>query len=198
MGRFLAGAFVVFYVVARGVRHRRAFCRGGRTPDRAVKVPVRRRLTSSPRMGASTNWLTRVSETLLIAISVELISIYLLHVRYKPGSHLVIWDDHCSFCRSWAKWFRRLDWLGMLRFEGSSNREVLAAAGITAEEADREIKLVIDGRVYGGFDAVRRVLAVLPVSLTWEPILRLKPIRLLGHRVYREVAVRRNCLLPPP
>lgn len=114
----------------------------------------------------------------------------------RSGPYLLIWDDNCTFCRSWIVWFRRLDWLGVLRFEGSSNGDALAAAGVSKEEADREVKLVIAGRVYGGFDAVRRVLEVLPVSFIWAPLLRLKPARWLGDRLYRAVAARRGCRLP--
>jgi len=115
----------------------------------------------------------------------------------KLPPHLIIYDDKCSFCRSSVRLCRSLDWLGAHRYEGSSNRELLDAAGITPEQADQELKLVSGGRIDGGFDAIRRIMLRLPLTFFWAPLLWIPPIPWLGRRVYRAVAARRKCTFTP-
>ena len=110
---------------------------------------------------------------------------------------LVIYDDRCGFCLKSVRWLQHLDTRGVHRYEGSSNEAILRQTGITADEADRELKLVANGEVYGGFDAVREVLRALPASSFWAPLLGLPPIRWIGRRVYRAVASRRKCTYTP-
>ncbi len=62
----------------------------------------------------------------LVAFSIATLSPYILFLDDRPGSRVVIWDDHCGFCRSWVRLFRRFDWLRIHRFEGASS-DVLAA-----------------------------------------------------------------------
>ena len=94
-------------------------------------------------------------------------------------------------------WLRRLDWLRVHRFEGSSRPEALAEAGVTAEEASDEIKLRVGSRTLGGFAAIGAILESLPVGFLWARALTLPPINWLGAAAYRRVAQRRHCLLPP-
>lgn len=125
--------------------------------------------------------------------------LYILFLDAAPRSRLVVWDDACSFCRVWVRWLRRLDWLRVHRFAGSSDPMVLAAAGITTEEADTAIQLVGPaGRRASGFRAIRTILEFLPLSFLWAPILRIPPIERLGERVYAAVARRRKCAYPAP
>lgn len=128
-----------------------------------------------------------------------MLPLYLLFLEAAPHSRLVVWDDACSFCRVWVRWLRRLDWLRVHRFAGSSDPMVLAAAGITTEEADTAIQLVDPaGRRASGFRAIRTILEFLPLSFLWAPILRIPPIERLGERVYTAVARRRKCAYPAP
>jgi predicted DCC family thiol-disulfide oxidoreductase YuxK len=129
----------------------------------------------------------------MLCFGVITLAPYLLFLENPPGSRLVIWDDQCGFCRRWIAFFRRFDWLGIHRCEGSSNVAALQEAGITAQQADIELKLSFDGRVLGGFDAIREVMCLLPISFLWAPVLGVPPIRTAGSRLYRRVAERRKC-----
>jgi predicted DCC family thiol-disulfide oxidoreductase YuxK len=115
----------------------------------------------------------------------------------RPHVRLVVWDDHCSFCRVWITWFQRLDWLRLHRFVGASDPAAYLDAGITPEEADVALQVVGPAGKAAGFEAVRTILEALPVSFFWAPLLRLPPVRWAGDRVYRAVARRRRCLWAP-
>jgi predicted DCC family thiol-disulfide oxidoreductase YuxK len=133
----------------------------------------------------------------LLVFTLVVWSIYILFVDDRPRSRLVVWDDTCSFCRGWVTWLRRLDWLRVHRFEGSSRPEALAEAEVTAEAANDEIKLRVGSRTMGGFAAIGAILESLPIGFLWARALTLPPISWLGAAAYRRVARRRHCLLPP-
>ena len=103
----------------------------------------------------------------------------------------------CSFCRGWITWFRRLDWLGVLRMVPNSDVEELGRVQVTREEADEALQLVGVRRRAHGFLAVVGVLESLPISFLWAPLLRLWPISRVGDVVYRRVAQRRSCAIRP-
>ena len=63
------------------------------------------------------------------AFALVTLSMYLPFVNASPQRRTVVWDDNCTFCRTWVRWFRRLDWLRVHRFVGSSDPEVLRATG---------------------------------------------------------------------
>ena len=86
----------------------------------------------------------------LLVFTLLVWSVYVLFVDDRPQSRLVVWDDTCGFCRGWITWLRRLDWLRVHRFEGSSRPEALAEAGVTAEEANDEIKVRVGARCSWG------------------------------------------------
>jgi len=119
-------------------------------------------------------------------------SLYVLFLDAPPHSRLVIWDDRCGFCRRWIRLARRLDWLRLHRFEGSSRTAALAEAGVTREEAGEEVKLWDGRRRYGGFDAVRVLLEQTPAGFLWARLLALPIVRPIGVRAYRAVARRRR------
>jgi predicted DCC family thiol-disulfide oxidoreductase YuxK len=121
------------------------------------------------------------------------LSMYLPFVNASPQRRTVVWDDNCTFCRIWVRWFRRLDWLRVHRFVGSSDPEVLRSTGVSQDETDRAIQLVSSDERLAGFAAVRAILEVLPISFLWAPILRLPVIGRLGDRGYKYVAARRLC-----
>jgi predicted DCC family thiol-disulfide oxidoreductase YuxK len=140
---------------------------------------------------------TMGSTGLLVLFGAMMFALYLLFLDAAPGSRLVVWDDHCAFCRDWVRSFRRLDWLRVHRFQGSSDPAVLAGAGVTREEADAALQLVTTtGSRASGFAAVRSILEHLPASFLWAPLLRLPPVHRLGDRAYRAVAARRACEVP--
>ena len=133
----------------------------------------------------------------LLVFTLLVWSVYVLFIDDRPQSRLVVWDDTCSFCRGWVTWLRRFDWLRVHRFEGSSRPEILAEAGVTADDANEEIKLRAGSRTVGGFAAIAAILESLPIGFLWARLLTLPPISRLGAAAYRRVAERRHCLLPP-
>jgi predicted DCC family thiol-disulfide oxidoreductase YuxK len=120
----------------------------------------------------------------------------ILFLDDRPGSRLVVWDDTCGFCRSSVTLLRRLDWLHVHRFAGSSDERVLAESGVTREEAEEELKLSVGRRTLGGFDAIRGILESLPVGYLWARILMCPPLDAIGRAAYRRIAAKRHCLLP--
>ena len=134
----------------------------------------------------------------LLVFGVASLAPYVLFLNAAPASKLVIWDRSCDFCQMWIRWGQRLDWLGVLRYAGNEEEDVLAAHAITREAADEALHLVDGDGIHVGYDAVRRAAEVLPLTFLWAPLLGLPPVRWVGHRVYRRVARNRKCTIPRP
>jgi predicted DCC family thiol-disulfide oxidoreductase YuxK len=132
----------------------------------------------------------------LLIFGLASLSPYVLFLDAAPASRLVIWDGSCSFCAGWVTWWRRLDWLGALRFTPMDEPGVLAAHGISELEAAEALHVVGPDGTTRAFAAVRSVAEVLPISFLWAPLLALPPVQWLGERVYRAVARRRSSQLP--
>lgn len=125
--------------------------------------------------------------------AVEMWALYLLFLKAKPGSRVVVWDDSCTFCARWVALWGRLDWLGALDFVGSSDSAAREAIGVTQVDADGAIQLIGPQGRSNGFVAVGRILEVLPVSFLWAALFRLPMVRHIGVRGYRAIAARRSC-----
>lgn len=110
------------------------------------------------------------------------------------GARTVVWDGHCSFCGTWIRWFKRLDWLGVHHFVRSQDLDAAALAEL-GSDADHALQLVADGKRTQAFAAVRGVLEHLPLTFLWAPLLRIWPVSAVGERAYRAVAARRRCSL---
>jgi predicted DCC family thiol-disulfide oxidoreductase YuxK len=132
----------------------------------------------------------------LAVFTVATLSLYVAFVDAPRLGLPLVWDDACGFCGAWIRWFRRLDWLDTLV---PVPRSRLAESGlpVTADAAAEALHLVTSRRTSRAFAAVRGVLAVLPVSFLWAPLLAIPPIATLGERVYRRVAERRSCPINP-
>lgn len=111
---------------------------------------------------------------------------------------LVIFDDRCGFCKGAVALLRKLDRRRVFRYGGSSDASVLRAAGVSAAEADEELKLAGGGRLFGGFDAVVEIVRRLPGGRIVAPVMLAPPVRWLGRRIYRRVAASRRCAYSPP
>jgi predicted DCC family thiol-disulfide oxidoreductase YuxK len=131
----------------------------------------------------------------LIPFALLVLSPYVLFLRAEPASRLVVWDSRCAFCNRWAAVLRRLDLLGIHRFVDSGATGALASTGVTAIQADRGIQRVAGEQRDEGYDAVRKVLEVSPLTFLAAPLLGLAPVARLGRRAYRQVARRRACRL---
>lgn len=114
------------------------------------------------------------------------------------AERLVVYDDRCGFCRLAVRLLRLLDVTRRHAYRGSSDPDALQRAGVTAEEAARELKLAARGRLWGGYDAIVEILRVLPLTFWLAPLLALAPVRRLGRRAYRWIAARRHCRYVSP
>jgi predicted DCC family thiol-disulfide oxidoreductase YuxK len=129
----------------------------------------------------------------LIVFSLLTLSLYVLFLPERPQSLPVLWDDHCFFCSGWIRFFRTFDWLGRLEFARASDYMLLSRHSISREGAGREIKVVVDGRVIGGYDAVVKISCFLPITMFCSILLGLGPIRAIGRRAYEWIAAYRKC-----
>ena len=110
------------------------------------------------------------------------------------GRVIVVWDDSCSFCAGWVRWFRRLDWNGVIDLRPLSGP---MPEGVTRAEAEDALQVVLpDGSVHAGFQAVRRIAERLPLTFPVSPFLGL--VSGPGDRIYRKVAARRTCGVSVP
>jgi predicted DCC family thiol-disulfide oxidoreductase YuxK len=124
---------------------------------------------------------------------------YVLFLRLpEPGSRLVVWDSHCSFCYRWIALFRALDLFRIHTFVGSKDPMAFESTEVTREQLAEAMQLRdrSDGTAASGFDAVRRILEVSPFTFLVAPILGIAPVRAIGVRVYKHVADNRTCELP--
>ena len=128
----------------------------------------------------------------LATFGVATLALYVAFIPAARGSRSVVWDDSCSFCKTWVRWFRRLDWLDALRFVPLSR---LRESGLPVREEDALEALHVIGprRITRGFAAVTDVLAVAPLGFLWAPLLRIRPVAAIGERAYARVARSRTC-----
>jgi predicted DCC family thiol-disulfide oxidoreductase YuxK len=133
----------------------------------------------------------------LIPFALLALSPYVLFLRAKPASRLVIWDDTCAFCGRCVAVLRRIDLFGVHRFVGSGDPSAFEGTGVTPFDAERAVQLVADRRRVEGYDAIRMALEVCPPTFLVAPLLRIPPIARLGRRAYRRVAARRACGVQP-
>jgi predicted DCC family thiol-disulfide oxidoreductase YuxK len=133
----------------------------------------------------------------LIPFAILALSPYVLFLRAKPASRLVVWDDSCDFCARCVALLRRIDLLGVHRFVGSGDPSAFEGTGVTPLDAERAVQLVADGDRVEGYDAIRTALQVCPPTFLVAPVLGIPPIARLGRRAYRHVAARRACGVKP-
>jgi predicted DCC family thiol-disulfide oxidoreductase YuxK/uncharacterized membrane protein YphA (DoxX/SURF4 family) len=133
----------------------------------------------------------------LTVFGLAMFAMYLPLIDAAPRSRVVVWDDTCSACAVWVRWFQRLDWFGVYDFQGSSDQAVLDRHGLTREQADQALQLFTRDGHTAGFAAVGRILESLPLTCWFAAAFRLPVVRTIGDRAYRRYAIQRSCMLPP-
>lgn len=134
---------------------------------------------------------------LMVFGALQLVVLLVLFAPASSAERVVVWDDSCGFCAAWTRLFRRLDWLGVIRLVPLSDPAQYEHLGITQTDAAHALQLRMpDGSRHGGYEAVRRIAYLLPLTMLLAPWLALPPVRLVGDRVYRRIAERRTCSLP--
>ncbi len=74
----------------------------------------------------------------------------------------VLYDGNCPLCRGAVKWMSRADWLGRVQWVPWQELEALPD-GLTPRDLDAAMYLQEEeGRLHGGFFAVRRLSLLLP------------------------------------
>jgi predicted DCC family thiol-disulfide oxidoreductase YuxK len=113
----------------------------------------------------------------------------------------LVYDGDCGICTKAARLIAPRTEPGR-RLRVRTDAEVVAfqfadleALGTTAERAEHELLWVADGRVYGGAQAVAKLL--IDAGRGWAVpglLLRLPPFRWIAHGVYRLIADNRHRL----
>ena len=99
------------------------------------------------------------------------------------------YDDGCGLCITLVRGLRPMDLLSRVSWTPYSSLES-PPQGRTWEDLDREACLeTAEGRVYGGFEGVRRLALRLPPLLPLAPLLWLPG---MGPMLYRWVARNRQ------
>ncbi|WP_030908395.1 thiol-disulfide oxidoreductase DCC family protein [Streptosporangium amethystogenes] len=120
------------------------------------------------------------------------------------GRPVLIFDGDCGFCTTSVRFAERR--IGVRALVVPWQFTDLPALGVTRERAEREVLWVQDGGVYGGAQAVARLL--IAAGLPWSPLgfaLRVPPLRWAAQGLYRLIAGNRHrlpggtpaCALPP-
>lgn len=138
-----------------------------------------------------------------VQIGVFALIMFSLLLQFLPtarGSRIVVWDGHCSFCGTWVRWLKRLDWLGLHSFVRSDELDSMPLndeidRDDLRRDADRALQIIDGATRIQAFAAVRSVLEHVPAGFLWAGVFRLWPLSALGERVYAAVAARRRCSL---
>ncbi len=119
----------------------------------------------------------------LVAFELEMLGLYVLFPGVGPGECLVYYDGHSPFLRVSMKWGRRLDWLRACRFESCSDSDGIGHS---------DLQVLHRSRRFSGFEALREIANVLPLTWFLAPALSIPGLAGLGDRVYRMLARERH------
>jgi predicted DCC family thiol-disulfide oxidoreductase YuxK len=114
----------------------------------------------------------------------------------------LVYDGDCGICTKAARLIGDAPKAGGRRLRIPSHADVvafqfadLAALGTTAARAEYELLWIEDGQVYGGAQAVAKLL--IDAGGPWRPlgmITRVPPFRWIAHGLYRLIANNRHRL----
>lgn len=103
----------------------------------------------------------------------------------------VVFDDRCRFCMRSLIPFKYFDVAETITFYGQSNAPERYGEREDVD-FDRAMYLFHDGKSYEGYDAFRQLFRQYRLFLPVSWIMGLKPVRLLGEPIYRQVARNRS------
>jgi predicted DCC family thiol-disulfide oxidoreductase YuxK len=103
---------------------------------------------------------------------------------------IVLYDDHCSFCRAQMRVLKRLDWLDRLEMRpASAPGEEVAALGVVPEALAEAIHCITPKhRVFRAAKALRVIGARVPLLFPLTLLLWLPGSLRLAESAYRWVA----------
>lgn len=103
----------------------------------------------------------------------------------KRHDIVIIYDGECGFCAECVKWVLKRVAATALPFQTTD----LANYGLTYERCSKEVVVVINGKVFGGADAVAKLLRASGYK-NLATLLKLSGP--FGRKVYAWVAANRN------
>lgn len=142
----------------------------------------------------STRFLTRINFTrTLLAAVIPLVDWRALGVRVRGNRPraTVLYDGACGLCRRSAAVLWTADAMRRLEFANARDAAVIAERfpRVDAEAALRDMYVVdADGRTYAGFEAYRRLAALVPIGWPVLPFLYVPGVPAIGRAAYRRVA----------
>ena len=106
---------------------------------------------------------------------------------------MLIYDDACAMCCTWAERVRRWDCDHRIELVPSHGADVGARfPGIARERLDAAMQVVEpDGKTCEGAAAAEALLRVLPLGRLLGWTFAVPGVRVIAERVYRAIAVRR-------
>jgi predicted DCC family thiol-disulfide oxidoreductase YuxK len=114
-------------------------------------------------------------------------------------SFIVFYDGCCRLCERSRQSLQAMDSADALRFIDVNNAIEMAAYPAVDPQASQGQIHVLDAhnRLSGGYDALVELTPALPSLRPLSPLLRWKPVRAVGRRMYQWVA-RNRCWLGGP
>lgn len=110
---------------------------------------------------------------------------------------VAIYDGRCVLCNQTKRIVNKLDWLRRVEFLDLHEWNAVQARypSLSYDQAMGEIHVVgDDGRLLGGFWAMRRMLRDLPLGFPLWLLLHLPGMNWLGPKVYRLIARNRYAI----
>ena len=164
------------------------------TPD--IQCP---RLESTsyegPAEGTIRNYLKSRNQYRKLARRKSRLSLNLLRGLESGPQATVYYDGACGLCRGAVKWMAKADWFQRVKWTPGQDLSSFPR-GLTRADLDEAMYLEdSQGRLHGGFFAVRRLALILPPLLPLAPFMWLPGARFLGVRLYAFIARNRGCLL---
>lgn len=107
---------------------------------------------------------------------------------------IVVYDGGCGMCSAGSRWIGRLDWLGRCTAIPLQS-PALARLGLDPAACWEAMHVVLPGdRVRTGGDAIRTLLANLPLTAPLALLLAIPPLPWLARQAYPWLAARRRAL----
>jgi hypothetical protein len=125
----------------------------------------------------------------LAVFALLMLSSYLLFLDLPARRHLVLWDEGSGAVSALVRWLRRLDWLHVHDFAGSRPGDHWPDRIAPGQPRGILPLRLVDGEghTHVGFEALRRILGLLPLTFLWAPGLALRPVNAAGRRLWGPV-----------
>ena len=117
-------------------------------------------------------------------------------IRARRVPWVLLYDSYCPLCRRTVALLDGVDLFDRVQYQSFRTTDFdafNARHGVTTDKAwaDKEMLLVREGKVYGGFDAYRQMSAMMPLLWPIAPLMWLPGVSHLGRAMYAWVAARR-------